>query len=119
GGVGVVSAGGWGVVMGMAEAAGGGWTGLPTLALLAAGLAVCCLWILVELRSRNPLVDMAMMRVRGVWTANLVAFLLGAGLYAWFLLLPQLAQLPLSTGFGYGASVVAAGLDLLPCPLGM
>jgi len=54
-----------------------------------------------------------------VWTANLAAFLLGGGLYAWFLLLPQLAQLPRSTGFGYGASVVAAGLYLLPCALGM
>jgi MFS family permease len=62
---------------------------------------------------------MAMMRVRGVWTANLAAFLLGGGLYAWFLLLPQFAQLPTSTGFGYGASVVAAGLYLLPCAVGM
>jgi MFS family permease len=77
------------------------------------------LWILMELRSRNPLVDMTMMRVRGVWTANLAAFLLGGGLYACFLLLPQFAQLPRSTGFGYGASVVAAGLYLLPCALCM
>jgi MFS family permease len=76
-------------------------------------------WILVELRSHNPLVDMTMMRVRGVWTANLAAFLLGAGLYACFLLFPQFAQLPRSTGFGYGASVVAAGLYLLPCAVGM
>jgi len=73
----------------------------------------------VEVRSRTPLIDMTMMRVRGVWTANLAAFLLGGGLYAWFLLLPQFAQLPTSTGFGYGASVVAAGLYLLPCAVGM
>ena len=73
----------------------------------------------MELRSRNPLIDMTMMRVRGVWTANLAAFLVGAGLYAWFLLLPQFAQLPRSTGFGLGASVVAAGLYLLPCAFGM
>src|SRR4029078_13746786 len=80
------------------------------------------LWVLGisgDARTRTPLIDMAMMRVRGVWTANLVAFLLGAGLYSMFLLLPQLAQLPLSTGFGYGASVVVAGLYLLPCALGM
>jgi EmrB/QacA subfamily drug resistance transporter len=96
-----------------------GWAGPPTLALLASGLAVCGLWILVEVRSPNPLVDMAMMRVRGVWTANLAAFLVGAGLYACFLLLPQFAQLPPGTGFGYGASVVGAGLYLLPCALGM
>jgi EmrB/QacA subfamily drug resistance transporter len=107
------------VLIAIAQATVWGWAAPPTLALLASGLAVCALWIAVEVRSRTPLVDMTMMRVRGVWTVNLAAFLLGAGLYAWFLLLPQLAQLPASTGFGYGASVVAAGLYLLPCALGM
>jgi MFS family permease len=54
-----------------------------------------------------------------VWTTNLVAFLLGAGMYASFLVFPQFAQLPTSTGFGFGASVVTAGLYLLPAALGM
>jgi EmrB/QacA subfamily drug resistance transporter len=107
------------VLIAIAQTASWGWTGRPTLLLLGAGLVLCALWITVELRSSHPLVDMAMMRVRGVWTANLAAFLLGAGLYAWFLLLPQFAQLPVSTGFGYGASVVTAGLYLLPCAIGM
>jgi len=107
------------VLIGIAQTTVWGWTGPSTLALLASGLAVCGLWILVEVRSRNPLVDMTMMRVRGVWTANLAALLLGAGLFACFLLLPQIAQLPRITGFGYGAPVVAAGLYLLPCALGM
>ena len=108
-----------GVLIAIAQTSAWGWTAPPTLALLSFGLAVCGLWIRVELRSSNPLIDMTMMRVRGVWTANLAAFLVGAGLYAWFLLLPQFAQLPTATGFGYGASVVAAGLYLLPCALGM
>ena len=90
------------VLIGIAQTTSWGWTGPQTLALLAFGLAVCVVWIIVELRS-SPLIDMTMMRVRGVWTANLAAFLVGAGLYAWFLLLPQLAQLPRSTGFGYGS----------------
>jgi MFS family permease len=107
------------VLIGIAQTSVWGWTGPQTVALLACGLAVCAVWIRVELRSSNPLIDMTMMRVRGVWTANLAAFLVGAGLYAWFLLLPQLAQLPRSTGFGYGASVVIAGLYLLPCAIGM
>jgi EmrB/QacA subfamily drug resistance transporter len=107
------------VLLGIAQATEWGWTGPGTLALLGGGLGVCVLWILIEVRSAAPLVDMAMMRVRGVWTANLAAFLLGGGLYAWFLLLPQFAQLPASTGFGYGASVVVAGLYLLPCAVGM
>ena len=107
------------VLIAIAQTSVWGWTGARTLGLLATGLAVCAVWIMVELHSSNPLVDMALMRVRGVWTVNLAAFLLGGGLYSFFLLLPQLAQLPTSTGFGYGASVVAAGVYLLPCAVGM
>jgi len=107
------------LLIAIAQTTAWGWTGLPTLALLGGGLLTCAAWIAVELRSANPLIDMAMMRVRGVWTVNLAAFLVGGGLYAWFLLLPQFAQLPKSTGFGYGASVVVAGLYLLPCAVGM
>ena len=57
---------------------------------------------------------MAMMRIRGVWTTNLAAFLLGAGMYSSFIVLPQFAQLPKRTGFGFGASVVVSSLYLLP-----
>ncbi len=107
------------VLLAIAQTTAWGWTSTSTLGLLALGLVVCAWWIRVEVRSPAPLVDMTMMRVRGVWTTNLAAFLLGGGLYSWFLLLPQFAQLPASTGFGYGASVVAAGLYLLPCAVGM
>ncbi len=73
----------------------------------------------MEVRSDNPLIDMTMMRIRGVWTTNLAAFLLGAGMYASFIVFPQFAQLPTSTGFGFGASVVVSGLYLLPSTVGM
>jgi MFS family permease len=62
---------------------------------------------------------MTMMRIRGVWTANATAFLLGAGMYSSFILIPQIAELPTSTGFGFGTSVVVAGLFLLPSTIGM
>src|SRR6202050_112558 len=107
------------VLLAIAQTTAWGWMSARTLVLLGLGLTVCAWWIRVEVRSSAPLVDMTMMRVRGVWTTNLPASLLGGGLYAWFLLLPQFAQLPRSTGFGYGASVVAAGLYLLPCAVGM
>ena len=91
-----------------------GWGSAKTLGLLAGGLAVCALWVLAETRSAEPLIDMTMMRIRGVWTTNLAAFLLGAGLYASFIVFPEFAQLPKSTGFGFGASVIVSGLYLLP-----
>ena len=85
----------------------------------SSGSAISSAWIAVEVRSENPLIDMTMMRIRGVWTTNLAAFLLGAGMYASFIVFPQFAQLPKSTGFGFGASVVVSGLYLLPSTVGM
>jgi EmrB/QacA subfamily drug resistance transporter len=96
-----------------------GWGSTRTLGLLATGLVICIAWVVVETRSRQPLVDMAMMRVRGVWTTNATAFLLGAGMYSAFFIFPQFAQLPRSTGFGFGSSVVQSGLYLLPSTAGM
>ncbi len=107
------------VLIAVAQTTVWGWGDPRTLGLLAAGFVVSAGWVLVEVRSREPLVDMAMMRIRGVWTTNLAAFLLGAGLYASFLVYPEFAQLPKSTGFGFGASVVVSSLYLLPAAAGM
>jgi EmrB/QacA subfamily drug resistance transporter len=105
------------VLIAISETITWGWGSAKTLGLLAVGLVGCAAWIAVEVRSEEPLIDMTMMRIRGVWTTNLVAFLLGAGMYASFLVFPQFAELPKSTGFGFGASVVTAGLYLLPSAL--
>jgi MFS family permease len=107
------------VLLAISQTTAWGWGSPKTLGLIAVGLAVTLLWIAVEVRSANPLIDMAMMRIRGVWTTNLAAFLLGAGMYSSFIVLPQFAQLPKSTGFGFGASVVVSGLYLLPSTIGM
>ena len=107
------------VLIAISETTVWGWGSVKTIVLLVVGIVLTGLWILVEVRSAEPLIDMAMMRIRGVWTTNLVAFLLGAGMYAAFLIIPQFAQLPTSTGFGFGASIVTAGLYLLPAALGM
>jgi MFS family permease len=107
------------VLIAISETTTWGWGSARALGLIAAGLAVSGVWIVVEARSANPLVDMTMMRIRGVWTTNLSAFLLGAGMYASFIVFPQFAQLPKSTGFGFGASVIVSGLYLLPATIGM
>jgi EmrB/QacA subfamily drug resistance transporter len=107
------------VLIAISETTAWGWGSPRTLGLLAAGLIVCVAWVAVETRSREPLIDMTMMRIRGVWTANLTAFLLGAGMYSSFIIFPQFAQLPKSTGFGFGSSVVVSGLYLLPSTIAM
>jgi EmrB/QacA subfamily drug resistance transporter len=107
------------VLLAVSQTTSWGWVSAKTLGLAGFGAAVTVAWIWVETRSREPLIDMRMMRVRGVWTTNAAAFLLGAGLYASFVVFPQFAQLPKSTGFGFGASVIASGLYLLPATIGM
>jgi MFS family permease len=107
------------VLIAIAQTTTWGWGSARTLGLLLLGVLVSAAWIAVEVRSREPLVDMTMMRIRGVWTTNASAFLLGAGMYASFIVIPQIAQLPKSTGFGFGASVVVSGLYLLPTTIGM
>lgn len=85
-----------------------------TLALLAAALVCLLAWLGVELRTDQPLVDLQMMRVRGVWTTNLVAVFVGVGMFAAFALIPQFVQEPKATGYGFDASISEAGLYLLP-----
>jgi MFS family permease len=108
-----------GLLVAIAQTSTWGWGGTKTIVVFVVGLAFTVLWIAVEVRSSEPLVDMTMMRIRGVWTTNLAAFLLGAGMYASFVVIPQFAELPKSTGFGFGASVVVASLYLLPSALTM
>ncbi len=105
------------VLLAVSETTSWGWGSAKTLGLIAAGLAVLALWVLVELRSKAPLVDMRMMAIRGVWTTNLVAVLLGAGMFTSFVLIPQFVQTPASAGFGFGATVIDAGLFLAPSAL--
>jgi MFS family permease len=107
------------VLIAIAQTTSWGWGSVKTLVMLISGLVVIAIWVAYEVRSSNPLIDMTMMRIRGVWTTNLAAFLLGAGMYASFIIFPQFAQLPKSTGFGFGASVLVSSLYLLPCAAGM
>src|SRR5271165_5388229 len=107
------------ILLAISQTATWGWGSPKTIGLTLVGLAITGMWIAVEVRSANPLIDMTMMRIRGVWTTNLAAFLLGAGMYASFIVFPQFTQLPRSTGFGFGASVVVSGLYLLPSTIGM
>jgi len=105
-----------GVLLAITETSTWGWGSPKTLGLFAVGAALIVAWGREELRSREPLIDMRMMAIRGVWTTNTVAFLIGVGMYSSFILLPELVQEPASTG-GFGASVTVAGLYLLPATI--
>ncbi|WP_328328389.1 MFS transporter [Kribbella sp. NBC_00382] len=91
-----------------------GWGSARTVGLFVAAAVLLASWITVELRSKNPLIDMRMMRLPAVWTTNLVALLFGAAMFAVYAFVPQFVQIPKAAGFGFGSSVSQAGLLMLP-----
>ncbi|WP_413753726.1 MFS transporter [Streptomyces sp. R-74717] len=96
-----------------------GWTSGTTLGLIAAALVILVLWGLFELRSPAPLVDLRTTARREVLLTNLASIMVGVAFYAVSLVLPQLLQLPASTGYGLGRSMVVAGLCVAPLGLTM
>ncbi|MEX2413528.1 MAG: MFS transporter, partial [Thermoleophilaceae bacterium] len=91
-----------------------GWGSPRVLGPLAAGGAIVAIWGWVEAHVDAPMVDMRMMRRRGVWTSNVAALLIGFGMFGAFIITPQLVQTPAAAGYGFGASVTEAGLFMLP-----
>jgi EmrB/QacA subfamily drug resistance transporter len=103
-----------GLLLAISKGQAWGWGEAKTIGLLAAGVIGLVVFVLVELRVSEPLIDMKLMRIRGVWATDLVALILGFAMFGTFLLVPTLLQLPSVTGYGFGKSVTEAGLFLLP-----
>jgi EmrB/QacA subfamily drug resistance transporter len=105
------------VLLGVSEADELGWGSPANVALIAGGVLVAGLFLRVEARTAEPLIDLDVLRQRSVATTNLAAFAVGLAMFASFLLIPEFAQAPEITGYGFGASVTVAGLLFLPFAL--
>jgi EmrB/QacA subfamily drug resistance transporter len=107
------------LLVALSEAPEWGWASGRILGLLAAAAVLAGAWVLAEMRAATPVIDMQMMRRTAVWTNNLVALLLGVGMYATFAFLPEFVQTPSAAGYGFGASITRSGLMLLPSAVTM
>nr|WP_214413770.1 MFS transporter [Sphaerisporangium fuscum] len=96
-----------------------GWGSGPTLGLFAAAAVILLLWGLMELRTRDPLVDLRTTARRQVLLTNIASVVVGFAMFGMSLVLPTLLQLPRATGYGLGLSLVEAGLCLAPVGLVM
>jgi EmrB/QacA subfamily drug resistance transporter len=102
------------LLVAVSEGQAWGWTSGRVVGLVVAAAVIAFAWVRNEQAAKEPLVDMDMMRIRGVWTVNAAALLIGAGMYSSFILIPQFVEEPVSSGYGFGASVTQAGLFMLP-----
>ncbi|MEJ8652157.1 MFS transporter [Streptomyces sp. MS1.AVA.3] len=91
-----------------------GWGSPTTLGLFGVAALILVLWGVMELRMADPLVDLRTTARREVLLTNLASITVGVAFYAISLVLPQLLQLPESTGYGLGRSMVVAGLCVAP-----
>jgi predicted MFS family arabinose efflux permease len=101
-----------GLLLALGDAGAWRWTS-PRLWLLLGGSAVFLVcWVFWELRTSSPLVDLRLARGRIAFSAHSAALLVGVTNYLLLASVPVLAQAPPPDGFG--ASIVVAGLVLLP-----
>lgn len=102
------------VLVGISKATTWGWGDPRTLGSVAAGIVVLLAWGAYELRQSEPLVDLRTSAQRPVLMTNVAAVAIGFGMMAQSIVVPQLLQLPVATGYGLGQSILAAGLWLAP-----
>ena len=102
------------LLVALSEAPKWGWGSPQVIGLLILAAVIAVAWVLVEQRAKVPLIDINMMRLPAVWTTNLVALLVGVGMYASFGFTPLFNQTSPSAGYGFGASVTESGLMILP-----
>jgi len=88
-----------------------GWASTKTLATLSAAVVLLAAFLIIEARVRDPLMPLALFRLRNVATANVAGVLWAASMFAWFFISALYLQLVL----GYNAMQV--GLSFLPANL--
>lgn len=103
-----------GLLVATSEADEWGWQSATLWGVLAASLAALAGWSRYQLRATEPLVDLRLLRHRTVLTANVVGIIAGIGTYMLMSMIIRYVQTPTSVSYGLGASVVVAGLVLLP-----
>jgi EmrB/QacA subfamily drug resistance transporter len=96
-----------------------GWGSGRTLGLIALGAILLVAFVALERRTRQPLADIRALVRPPVLMTNVATLLVGFGMFGSFILIPQLAETPEASGYGFGLDATGAGLLLLPGSLMM
>lgn len=102
------------LVLPLSQASSWGWGSVRTVGLLVASVALLVVLVVVERRVHNPLVDMRTLGRPPIIITNVASLFFGFALFASFVGTATYVQMPEETGYGFGSSVLVAGLCLLP-----
>ena len=107
-GVGLVSVGLFGVVLGLVRGNSHGWSSPSVLASFVVGAVALAGFTAWELRSDHPMLDIRLFRNRGFAAVNMTALLFSFGMFGSIFFLTQFLQTV------QGLSPLAAGIRVLP-----
>jgi EmrB/QacA subfamily drug resistance transporter len=107
-GLGLVSAGAFGIVWGLVRGNPAGWGSVEVIVALTVGVLLVGAFIAWERRARNPMIPITFFRSRAFSAGNLAIFLVFGSLFAEVYFFSQFLQ----NGLGYDA--LEAGLRLVP-----
>ena len=107
-----------GVSVVLSEGGSWGWTSPVSLGIIVASVLVLGVWVPHELRSAHPLVNLHHLANRSVLMADVSGFLMCVSMYLVVPIVVEFIQIPPSSGFGFGASVIVSGLVLVPLSIG-
>ena len=96
-----------------------GWGEPRVVGLLVASLLLLAVWVPLELRVNQPMVDLRTSAQRPVLMTNLASVFAGMAMFVNMLVTVQVLQQPVATGAGFGLGVTAAGLAMVPSGLAM
>lgn len=107
------------LLVGVSKGNDWGWGSPTTLVMILGGVAVLVGWGFFELRHASPLVDLRTTAYLPVLMTNLVGLMVGFGMMAHAIVVPQLLQMPQATGHGLGQTIMQTGLWMAPAGLTM
>jgi EmrB/QacA subfamily drug resistance transporter len=99
------------LVYAMVDATSAGWTSTATILRIVGALVLLAAFVVIELRTKRPLVPFSIFRRRTLRGANIVAILIGMSLFSMFFLITLYLQQVL------GDSALEAGISYLPLAL--
>jgi EmrB/QacA subfamily drug resistance transporter len=106
------------LLLAVSEGSAWGWSSPRIIGLFAGAVVIGAAWAAWERRVQDPMVDLALMARRPVWTANLATLAVGLSMFASFILIPQFVQAdPAKVGYGFNAGITLSGIYLLPSAL--
>ena len=101
------------LVYAVVDAVNAGWGSTATILRLAGAAALLVAFVLIELRTRDPLMPFSIFRLRTLRGANIVGLLIGMSLFSMFFFI----SLYLQDVLGY--SPIKTGISYLPLAVGI